>query len=125
MFLNSTLHLVAPSAQTNSTPTNDVIVNIAFGIAGTAISAFTIYQGHRMWKLWRLNHADGYEEERELGMISRTTTDNYTSDAPDPVPGGTLPREPSPQPTDGENVDTGAADSSTGATTLPVDIQET
>lgn len=58
-------------------------------------------------------------------MISRTTTDSYTSDAPDPVPAGTIPHEPSPQPTNGENVDTEAADPSARATTLPADIQQT
>ncbi|MDI1486093.1 MAG: hypothetical protein OHK93_004283 [Ramalina farinacea] len=54
MSKNSTLPQAFPSPQPNST-TTEVIVNIAFGIAGTAISAFTIYHGHRMWKLWRLN----------------------------------------------------------------------
>ena len=45
-----------PSTQ-SSTVTSEVIVNIVFGIFATLISAVTIYQGHRLWKLWKRHHA--------------------------------------------------------------------
>lgn len=39
------------SAASPSVFSSDIIVNIVFGITATLISAITIYQGNKMWKL--------------------------------------------------------------------------
>ena len=40
----------------NSFP-SDLVVNLVFGISATLISGVTIYQGHKLWVLWK--HAEG------------------------------------------------------------------
>ena len=46
------------SALPNSTQT---ITNLIFGLTATIISVVTVWQGHRVWKMWREHHAPDQE----------------------------------------------------------------
>jgi len=35
---------------------SQTITNIAFGIVATGIGIFTLWQGHRAWKMWHKHH---------------------------------------------------------------------
>ena len=56
--LSRHLSLVMALPSTASTTTTEVIVDIVFGISATVVSAVTVYQGQRLWKLW-MEHRGG------------------------------------------------------------------
>ena len=54
---------MSSSASSNSTQT---ITNVVFGLTATAISVVTVWQGHKVWKMWR-EHNNGNEEHVAAG----------------------------------------------------------
>ncbi|CAF9933742.1 hypothetical protein IMSHALPRED_009461 [Imshaugia aleurites] len=52
------------------------VINVIFGITATAIGMLTVWQGHRVWKMWR-EHAhdqDNVVRDIELGLQSSQST---------------------------------------------------
>ncbi|KAF6235062.1 hypothetical protein HO173_006689 [Letharia columbiana] len=64
---------MSSSASSNSTET---VTNIVFGVTATTISIVTVWQGHRVWKMWHeyVHDQEDVAPDIELGIQSSQST---------------------------------------------------
>ncbi|KAM0806035.1 hypothetical protein BDR22DRAFT_884437 [Usnea florida] len=64
---------MSSSASSNTT---EIAINVVFGITATIISIVTVWQGHKVWKMWRgyTHDPESVAPDIELGLASSEST---------------------------------------------------